>query len=85
MLAASTIEENNYLRTASLLQDLLDQQEASLAPETVAAAEGEPAPRSMRPILEARMRCAHPRTNCSSRCSLPATDRKWICCAAQRR
>src|SRR2546423_3512332 len=35
-LAAFTIEENNYLRTASLLQDLLDQQEASLAPETVA-------------------------------------------------
>ncbi len=36
MLAAFTIEENNYLRTASTLQDLLDQQEASLAPETVA-------------------------------------------------
>lgn len=35
-LAAFTIEENNYLRTASMLQDLLDQQEASLAPETVA-------------------------------------------------
>ena len=35
-LAAFTIEENNYLRTASILQDLLDQQEASLAPETVA-------------------------------------------------
>jgi anti-sigma-K factor RskA len=34
-LAAFTIEENNYLRTASMLQDLLDQQEASLAPETV--------------------------------------------------
>ncbi len=35
-LAAFTIEENNYLRTASMLQDLLDQQEASLAPETIA-------------------------------------------------
>jgi anti-sigma-K factor RskA len=35
-LAAFTIEENNFLRTASMLQDLLDQQEASLAPETVA-------------------------------------------------
>ena len=35
-LAAFTIEENNYLRTAAILQDLLDQQEASLAPETVA-------------------------------------------------
>jgi len=35
-LAAFTLEENNYLRTASMLQDLLDQQEASLAPETVA-------------------------------------------------
>jgi anti-sigma factor RsiW len=34
-LAAFTIEENSYLRTASMLQDLLDQQEASLAPETV--------------------------------------------------
>jgi hypothetical protein len=34
-LAAFTIEENNYLRTASMLQDLLDQQEGSLAPETV--------------------------------------------------
>jgi hypothetical protein len=35
-LAAFTIEENNYLRTVSMLQDLLDQQEPSLAPETVA-------------------------------------------------
>lgn len=35
-LAAFTIEENNYLRTASMLQDLLDQQDASLAPETLA-------------------------------------------------
>ena len=35
-LAAFTIEENDYLRTASRLQDLLDQQEGSLAPETVA-------------------------------------------------
>ena len=36
VLAAFTTEENNYLRTAATLQDLLDQQEASLAPETVA-------------------------------------------------
>jgi hypothetical protein len=35
-LAAFTIEENNYLRTASILQDLLDQQQGALAPETVA-------------------------------------------------
>jgi anti-sigma-K factor RskA len=35
-LAAFTVEENNYLRQASMLQDLLDQQESSLAPETVA-------------------------------------------------
>jgi anti-sigma-K factor RskA len=35
-LAAFTIEENNYLRTASMLQALLEQQEGSLAPETVA-------------------------------------------------
>ena len=35
-LAAFTIEENNYLRTAAILQDLLEQQEGSLAPETVA-------------------------------------------------
>jgi anti-sigma-K factor RskA len=35
-LAAFTIEENNYLRTASMLQALLEQQESSLAPETVA-------------------------------------------------
>ena len=35
-LAAFAIEENNYLRTASTLQDVLDQQEAALAPETVA-------------------------------------------------
>jgi len=35
-LAAFTIEENNYLRTAAALQDLLDQQETALAPETVA-------------------------------------------------
>jgi anti-sigma-K factor RskA len=34
-LAAFTIEENNYLRTAAALQDLLDQQESVLAPETV--------------------------------------------------
>ncbi|HEY4670752.1 MAG TPA: zf-HC2 domain-containing protein [Gemmatimonadaceae bacterium] len=36
ILASFTIEENNYLRTAAALQDVLDQQEASLAPETVA-------------------------------------------------
>ena len=35
-LAAFTIEENNYLRTAAALQDVLDQQEAALAPETIA-------------------------------------------------
>lgn len=34
--AAFTIEENNYLRTVSALQDVLDQQESTLAPETVA-------------------------------------------------
>lgn len=35
-LAAFTVEENDYLRTASRLQDVLDQQEGALAPETVA-------------------------------------------------
>ena len=35
-LAAFTIEENNYLRNVAVLQDLLDQREASLTPETVA-------------------------------------------------
>jgi hypothetical protein len=35
-LAAFTIEENNYLRTASTLQEILDRQESVLAPETVA-------------------------------------------------
>ena len=35
-LAAFTIEENNYLRNVAVLQDLLDQQESLLAPETVA-------------------------------------------------
>jgi len=35
-LAAFTVEENNYLRQAAMLQDLLDQQETALAPETVA-------------------------------------------------
>jgi anti-sigma-K factor RskA len=34
-LASFTIEENNYLRTAAALEDVLDQQETSLAPETV--------------------------------------------------
>jgi hypothetical protein len=34
--AAFTIEENNYLRTVGLLQDVLDRQESALAPETVA-------------------------------------------------
>lgn len=47
-LAAFTIEENNYLRTASMLQDLLDQQKGSLAPETVAQLEA-----SLRTIDEA--------------------------------
>ncbi|HEU4748982.1 MAG TPA: zf-HC2 domain-containing protein [Gemmatimonadaceae bacterium] len=35
-LAAFTIEENNYMRTASILRDLLDSQKDALAPETVA-------------------------------------------------
>lgn len=35
-LAAFTVEENSYLRQASALQDLLDQQESALAPETIA-------------------------------------------------
>ena len=35
-LAAFTVEENNYLRTASILQELLDSQQAVLAPETIA-------------------------------------------------
>ena len=35
-LAAFTVEENNYLRNVAVLQDLLDQQESLLAPETVA-------------------------------------------------
>lgn len=34
-LAAFTIEENNYLRTASTLEDLLESQQGALAPETV--------------------------------------------------
>ena len=34
-LASFTIEENTYLRNIAVLQDLLDRQEASLAPETV--------------------------------------------------
>ncbi len=34
--AAFAIEENNYLRNVAVLQDLLDKQEPSLAPETVA-------------------------------------------------
>ena len=34
--AAFTIEENNYLRTVGMLQDILDRQESTLAPETVA-------------------------------------------------
>jgi anti-sigma-K factor RskA len=33
---AFTIEENTYLRNVAVLQDLLDQQEKSLAPETIA-------------------------------------------------
>jgi anti-sigma-K factor RskA len=35
-LAAFTIEENNYLRNVAVLQDLLDRDEALLAPQTVA-------------------------------------------------
>jgi anti-sigma factor RsiW len=35
-LAAFTVEENNYLRTVSTLEDILDRQENVLAPETVA-------------------------------------------------
>jgi anti-sigma factor RsiW len=35
-LAAFTVEENSYLRNVAVLQDLLDQQESLLAPETVA-------------------------------------------------
>lgn len=35
-LAAFTLEENDYLRTASILQELLDSQQGALAPETVA-------------------------------------------------
>lgn len=35
-LAAFTIEENNYMRTANILKDLLDSQRDVLAPETVA-------------------------------------------------
>lgn len=35
-LAAFTIEENTYLRNVAVLQDLLDQQEGALSPETVA-------------------------------------------------
>jgi hypothetical protein len=35
-LAAFTLEENNYLRTVSTLQSLLEQQQDVLAPETVA-------------------------------------------------
>lgn len=34
--AAFTIEENNYLRTVGMLQDVLDRQESALSPETVA-------------------------------------------------
>ena len=34
-LVAFTLEENNYLRTASMLQNLLDQQQDVLAPQTV--------------------------------------------------
>jgi len=35
-LAAFTIEENSYLRRVAVLQDVLDRQESSLAPATVA-------------------------------------------------
>lgn len=33
--AAFTLEESNFLRTASMLEDLLDSQQSALAPETV--------------------------------------------------
>ena len=41
-LAAFTIEENTYLRNVAVLQDVLDQQEASLAPANRGPAQGEP-------------------------------------------
>ena len=34
-LQAFTVEENNFMRAASILEDLLDSQESALAPETV--------------------------------------------------
>jgi hypothetical protein len=49
-LVAFTMEENNYLRTAAALQELLDQQESVLAPETVAQLKA-----SLRTIDEAIM------------------------------
>jgi anti-sigma factor RsiW len=61
-LAAFTIEENNYLRNVAVLQDMLDQQEASLAPETVAQLKA-----SLRTIdeaiLEARLALARDPAN----------------------
>jgi len=61
-LAAFTIEENNYLRNVAVLQDMLDQQEPSLAPETVAQLKA-----SLRTIdeaiLEARLALARDPAN----------------------
>jgi hypothetical protein len=61
-LAAFTVEENNYLRNVAVLQDMLDQQEASLAPETVAQLKA-----SLRTIdeaiLEARLALARDPAN----------------------
>lgn len=55
-------EENNYLRQASALQDILDQQESALAPETVAQLKA-----SLRTIdeaiLEARIALARDPSN----------------------
>jgi hypothetical protein len=62
MLAAFTIEENNYLRNVAVLQDMLDRQEGSLAPETVAQLKA-----SLRTIdeaiLEARLALARDPAN----------------------
>jgi len=61
-LAAFTIEENNYLRNVAVLQEMLDQQQASLAPETVAQLKA-----SLRTIdeaiLEARLALARDPAN----------------------
>lgn len=61
-LAAFTVEENNYLRNVAVLQDMLDRQEATLAPETVAQLKA-----SLRTIdeaiLEARLALARDPAN----------------------